>query len=383
MHATIQDILPDLIKIRKQLHQNPELGLQEIKTTTSLVKFITDRTNAKIHKINPTGLLAEFDSGISGANILIRGDIDALPIQEINTFDHQSQTKGVSHKCGHDGHATALLGLAYLLTVHPIKRGKVSLIFQPSEENGKGAEALIADPYFQTLNFDFVFALHNLPGFKLNEIVLKENNFNANVKTLIIDIKGKTAHAAEPEKGRNPTLAIAEIIQYCDQITHNKPADQNFFLITPAFTKIGQKSYGISPGFGTLHLTIRSWDLALFNSKIEALQNKVYHICKNHGLTVEYSWTEVFYANINDKSAVGHIRNAAIASGSKINELKTPFKWGEDFGLFTQRFKGAMFGIGAGLESPALHNPDYDFPDEILPTSINIFYLIIQNTNNK
>ncbi|MDX1351059.1 MAG: M20/M25/M40 family metallo-hydrolase, partial [Putridiphycobacter sp.] len=280
------------------------------------------------------------------------------------------------------GHTAILLGVATLLSAQPIESGKVTLVFQPAEENGKGAEAVLADPYFKTLSFDYVFALHNLPGFPMNQIVLREDNFNANVKTLIIDFKGKTAHAAEPEKGYNPSLAIAETLQFCDQITVNKPEQSDFFLVTPAYTQIGQTAYGISPGFGTLHLTIRSWDLELFDQKIDLLQNRITAICESYHLTVDYSWTEVFYANMNNAAAVHEIRQAASQNGAEINELKVPFKWGEDFGLFTQIFKGAMFGVGAGEDSPALHNPDYDFPDDILPTAIQTFMQIIRNNTS-
>ncbi|PZE18232.1 amidohydrolase [Putridiphycobacter roseus] len=383
MQSSLQAILPALTKIRRQLHAHPEVALTEIKTTQTIIAYLEKHCHGKITTFEPSGVMVEFDSDVPGESTMIRGDIDALPIQEINDFEYQSKFKNVSHKCGHDGHTAILLGLANLLSQTPIEKGKVCLVFQPAEENGKGAALVLENDHFNTLTFDYVYALHNLPGFPLHQIVIKENNFNANVKTLIIDFNGKTAHAAEPEKGHNPFLAIAKTLLFCESITLNEPSKANFFLITPAYSNIGQKAYGISPSEGTLHLTIRSWDLELFDHKIAALKNKINELCKFYHLKVDYHWTEVFFANINDMEATNRIRQAANENKQDVHELAVPFKWGEDFGLFTQKFKGAMFGLGAGLDSPALHNPDYDFPDEITHTGIQTFYKIIQNSHHK
>jgi metal-dependent amidase/aminoacylase/carboxypeptidase family protein len=255
------------------------------------------------------------------------------------------------------------------------------LLFQPAEENGMGAEAVLKDPLFQELNFDFVFALHNMPGFEKNEIVLKENIFNANVKSIIIKLHGKTAHAAEPEKGHNPALAIADILYYSAKETHNKPEDEDFFLITPIHVNMGELAYGISAGEGEVHLTIRSWDLNLLDKKCDELVNFIKRTCFINKLQVDISWTQVFFANKNDNAAIDFVRNAAIENKLNIHEKTDPFKWGEDFGLFTQKHKGAMFGLGAGIDTPALHNPDYDFPDDITAAGVQQFYQIIQEIN--
>jgi metal-dependent amidase/aminoacylase/carboxypeptidase family protein len=222
-----------------------------------------------------------------------------------------------------------------------------------------------------------------MPGFEKNEIVLKENIFNANVKSIIIKLKGKTAHAAEPEKGYNPALAIADILYYSDKETHNEPQQENFFLITPIHVNMGELAYGISAGDGELHLTIRSWDLTLLDKKCAELEDFIKRTCARYKLRVEISWTQVFIANKNDSTAIDFVRNAAIENKLNIHEKTDPFKWGEDFGLFTQKYKGAMFGLGAGAATPALHNPDYDFPDDITAAGVQQFYQIIQEINKK
>lgn len=378
MLEKLNNILPKLAKERKILHQNPELGGVEFETSKRILNYLKTNCKGKAELVAETGVMITFEFDNHGPTILLRADIDALPIQETNDFDHQSKNSGVSHKCGHDGHTVMMLGVAEMLSNFPLNTGKIILIFQPAEENGMGAKAILAAPQFKDLEIDYVFALHNLPQFPKHQIVLKENNFNANVKSLIIKYNGKTAHAAEPEQGFNPSLAIAETLQFCAQITKNEPAAADFFLITPIHIKMGELAYGVSAGKGELHLTIRSWDLDLFDKKCNELQDFIETSCKKHQLKPTYGWTQVFYANQNNNSAVALIRKAAKANNFDIHEMTYPFKWGEDFGLFTQQYKGAMFGLGAGENTPALHNPDYDFPDDITTTGIQQFYQVLK-----
>ena len=371
------ELLNKLINIRRELHANPEISNSEFNTQKRIVEYLNSECNAEVQNIGKTGVLATFTSDLNGPTIMFRGDIDALPITETNTFKHASKVTGVSHKCGHDGHTTILLGLAKLLSTNKITKGKVLLLFQPAEENGTGAQAVLNDHNFNQ-KIDFAFALHNLPGFNLHEIVVKENEFTANVKSIIIKLNGKTSHAAEPEKGQNPSLAIAEILSFADSITNNKPEETDFFLMTPKFATLGDLAYGISAGYGEVHFTIRTWSTNLMSQRSDDIERYIENVCSNHNLFPQIAFTEVFHANVNDQKSVQFIRKAAQKNNFTIIEREYPFKWGEDFGLFTQKFKGAMFGIGAGLDSPALHNPDYDFPDEIIETGIRMFYQIIQ-----
>jgi amidohydrolase len=372
--------LEELTKIRKTLHGHPEISGHEFETQNRILIFLAKETKASTKKIGETGVIATFESPLPGPTIMIRGDIDALPITETNTFDHKSTTEGVSHKCGHDGHTTILLGLAQLLSSQTIARGKVLLLFQPAEENGMGAEAVLADDQFKKETIDYVFALHNLPGYKTHEIVVKENEFTGNVKSILIKMTGKTAHAAEPEQGDNPSMAISEILAFANRITHNKPADSSFFLMTPVYASLGDLAYGISAGYGEAHFTIRSWSNDIMAQRSDEIIAFIKATCKKHTIKPDISWTQVFHANINHPEAVDFIRKAADQNKLKLTEREYPFRWGEDFGLFTQQYKGAMFGLGAGTSTPALHNPDYDFPDEITETGIRMFYQIIHQT---
>ncbi|MFO7672234.1 MAG: amidohydrolase, partial [Lutibacter sp.] len=350
---------------------------KEYNTAKSVAKFLKTCATTKVtENIGGTGIVAEFDSGKAGKSVMFRAELDALPIQEINTFAHASTIDGVSHKCGHDGHTTVLLGLARILSEQKPKTGKVFLLFQPAEEDGEGAKAVFANPQFETLKPDYIFAFHNLPSYPLNQIVVKNNSFTTAVKSIIIKINGKTAHAAEPENGLNPALAIAEILQESAKFSNNDTNRNDFTLITPIHIEMGEIAYGISAGYGEIRLTIRTWNEETMEKLIVDLKKCIDKTSENHQIPITYSWTQEFYANQNDDTAVSLIKEVATNLSFDIFERKFPFKWGEDFGLFTQHFKGAMFGIGSGEESPALHNPDYDFPDEILPNAIQLFHQI-------
>ena len=373
-------IFNDLKILRRDFHKNyAELSNFEFRTAQKIFDYLLENTEARIIKVGQTGLMAIFKGTKKGKTIMLRADTDALPISETNTFDHQSTDPNVSHKCGHDGHTTILIGVAELLTQNPIKKGNVILLWQPAEENGMGAKAVMEDKEFKKLKIDQVFALHNLPGIPLHKILYKSGAFTGNVKSLILKLEGRTAHAAEPEHGENPALAIAEILQFSDEITINDPSNKKFFLITPVYSEFGTKDYGISAGSGELHLTLRSWDPKWFEERVQLLEKEIKKIATKYKLKVSHFWTQEFYSNQNDKKAVKIIKKSAQDLNLNHAKLKTPFKWGEDFGLFTQKFPGAMFGIGAGEDCPALHNQNYDFPDEITETASNLFYKILEN----
>lgn len=367
-------LISELTAFRKKLHANPEVSGNEYKTAKMVAEFLkTCKPDELIEQVGETGIIAVYDSGKPGKSLMFRADLDALPIQEINTFDYCSTVKGVSHKCGHDGHTTTLLGFAKLLSKQRPNSGKIYLLFQPAEEIGAGAKAILTDVKFKSIKLDYIFAYHNLPSYPLNEIVVKNESFTASVKSIIIKIYGKTAHAAEPEFGLNPALAIAEILKETDLLSNNDTDRDDFKLITPVHIEMGEIAYGISAGYAEIRLTIRTWEEKYMNELATDVLNIVQKNSKKYQIRMETEWTQEFSANKNNEVAVHAIREAANKLSLPIIERKFPFKWGEDFGLFTQNFKGAMFGIGAGIKSPALHNPDYDFPDAILPVGIKLF----------
>lgn len=369
--------MKELIQLRQELHQHPEVSGEEKETAKRVLAFLSNYPPSEIiTNLGGEGILAIYRGKQEGKSILFRCELDALPIQEINTFDYKSSYEGVSHKCGHDGHMAILCGMAKTLHENPLEKGTVMLLFQPAEEDGNGAKRVLNDLKFNTIKPDFAFALHNLPGYKKHQIVIKEATFTCAVNSMIIQLEGKTAHAGEPENGTNPALAIAEITQLFNAKINTDVASNQYCLITPIHITMGEKAYGVSAGYGEVHFTVRSNSNAQMRIIESNLEENVAEIASKFNLKVKIDWTQSFQANENNIEAVDFIKKAALKKEYAILEKELPFTFGEDFGLFTQHFKGAMLGLGSGENTPSLHNPDYDFPDEIIATGVTLFHQI-------
>jgi len=375
--------IENLAEVRKNLHANAELSGQEVDTQKYLQGLLESLNYDSLKTVAKTGLLVAFKGKSPGKSVLLRGDIDALPIDEINSFDHISKNEGVSHKCGHDGHAAIMLGVAKVLSDNPPDFGMIYILFQPSEENGKGAAMVLDDPNWKDLSIDYTFSVHNLPRFEMHQVVTKSGPFTASAESLIISMKGKTSHAAEPEKGRNPAYLMAKVLSKAEELILTDTSSDDFFLITPVFGKFGAKAYGTAAGKGEIHLTLRAWTSKVMEEKRSQLVAYIDEVAQEKKFKVKYKSLESFATTRNAEDAIEIIKEAAEKSGLDFKEISQPFKWGEDYGLFTQNFTGAMLGLGAGINSPALHNPDYDFPDEILETGVNLFYEIAKIASQK
>lgn len=374
-----KNMMNELIALRRELHQHPELSGKEFLTSEKLLRYVaSNQPDEIITQPGGTGFAAVFEGKTPGKTILFRAELDALPICETNDFEYKSTFAGISHKCGHDGHATILAGLSRLLHQNPINSGKVILLFQPAEETGNGAKAILSDEKFEQIKPDFVFALHNLPGFPLNQIVVGNTNFAAASKGMIVKLFGKTSHAAYPESGISPALAMTGIIRDFIQLSLEKQNFEDFVLLTIIHSRLGDVAFGTSPGYAEVMATLRSYN----NRDMEILTQKAIKIVEEttdkFGLTEKISFTEEFPATVNLPVAVDFVRKSALKNAYKIHEISQPFRWSEDFGHFANKFPGAFFGIGSGKNHPNLHNPDYDFPDEIIETGIRMFYGIIE-----
>ncbi|KUG24897.1 putative hydrolase [hydrocarbon metagenome] len=374
-----EEIEHELISLRKELHKYPELSGRENNTGERIIKFAEKFNPDEIIKnIGGNGLAVIFKGNQEGKTILIRCELDALPIEEENKFDYKSQNDGVSHKCGHDGHMAIVSGLIPLLSKNKIDQGTVVLLYQPAEETGEGAEKVLHDEKFNKINPDYVFSLHNLPGFEKNKIIIKENEFASASKGLIIKLNGKTSHAAEPEKGITPSLAVSELIQRLVELPQKEKFEE-FTLVTIIHAKIGERAFGTTPGYAELMATLRSYK----NEDMEKLQkfaeNIINEVSTKNNLKYKIEFVEEFPSTVNDKFCVDVVQKSAEENNLQIEEITNPFRWSEDFGHFTQKYKGALFGLGSGVDQPQLHNPDYDFPDEIILTGTKMFYSIIKN----
>lgn len=369
-----------LAATRRDFHIHAEVSKREVKTAAKVIAELQKLSPTNmIVNVGGTGIIAEFDSGVDGPKILFRAELDALPIHEVNDFQHKSCTDGVSHKCGHDGHLATVLGTAQLVAANRPKKGKVYVLFQPAEETGSGALAMIGDPAFESIQPDFVFAYHNVPGYPLGQVILRKGAMTASVRSIVIKLFGKTSHAAEPEHGISPALAISQLITTFDGLSNNSTERSDFRVITPVHINMGEVAYGVAAGYGEVHLTVRTWTEDEMISLIADMTQAIAEVSSAHRLTFETEWVEVFVANENKDDAVALLEDAANHSKCDFVFHSLPFKWGEDFGHFTAKFNGAFFCIGSGVDHPALHNPDFDFPDEILDIGLKMFTGVLLN----
>lgn len=372
--------MESLIDFRRLLHAHPELAHDEHDTAQRVVEFLKPLgPNQILTGIGGTGVVATFDSGVDGPAILFRSELDALPIIERNTDAHASTEAGVSHKCGHDGHTTILVGLAQRLAAERPPTGKVHLLFQPAEETGTGAAAVLADPTFEQIRPDFGVAIHNMPGFDLHTVVVKTGPMYAAVRSVIFRFTGRTAHAAEPDKGENPSLAIADLLHECDDLTQNDLASPDFGVITAVHVLIGSPAYGVSAGAGELHLTIRSIDDEHLDALYETIVAKAERFAQRDLLQASVEIVEEFRANINDAHVTELVTTAATDCGFDVLVPDVGLPHGEDFGLFGEHFPSCMLLLGAGAEHHPIHNPDYDFPDELIATGVDLLDRIVRN----
>ena len=372
-------IHPQIISLRKELHQNPELSGKEVNTAQRIKKFIEKHHTCEfIENVGGSGLLAIYNFTNTGKTVVIRCELDALPIKENNDFGYKSKVEGASHKCGHDGHMSIVSGLIFWIKNQSFNSGKIVLLFQPAEETGKGANEVLRDERFIKLKPDYIFALHNIPGEKLHGIITMIEGFSAEVISFSICLTGEESHAAEPENGINPADTMANIISELSELNVPEPKDENFAVLTPVHIKMGDTSYGVSPGKGELHYTIRTWSETTMIILKTNILSIIEQQCHKHQINFDVDWFEHFPASENDPSSIQHIIEVATKNGLEIVEREYPFKFGEDFGWFSRKYKVAMFGLGAGIHTPALHHADYDFPDEIIETGITMFAGLIK-----
>ncbi len=374
-------MIANVIELRHELHKHPEVSNNEYKTSERIVNFMKPLMPDEIVNLGETGKAFVFKGKESGKTIVFRAELDALPILEKNSLAYLSINPNVSHMCGHDGHMAILAGLAQKISKESHQYGKVVFLFQPAEEVEQGALDVVNDSSFKNIKADYIFALHNIPGVKKHNIVIKSGSFSAASKGMTIKLSGKTAHAAEPENGISPANAISRIINQLHKLKENKSLFKDLALLTIIHIQLGEISFGTSPGYAEIRVTLRSFeneDMALLTAHSEKIING---ISKEENLECRISYSEEFPASVNDNECLGYVEESARQNNLEIETIKHPFKWSEDFGYYSQHYKSCLFGLGSGISQPPLHNPDYDFPDEIIESGINMFYGIYKKIN--
>ena len=368
---------------RQQFHSLAEASGHEEKTAEAILLLLKDFAPTQIHTFPDShNIIAEYDSEAEGPTLLLRGDMDAVGVDEHLSLPYASRTPGYAHKCGHDGHTTILLGVAEQLYLHPVKKGKVLLFFQAAEETGQGCGQLIQSGFLQSYHIDMVFALHNIPGIPLHSITCRAGSFTCAVISCEIKLDGQTSHAAEPEKGISPFCAATSITEQLLALNHPQLKDDDYQIVTLVESHIGETAYGVSAGHGVLRFTLRAKSEALLQA-LKSDTERIVHteVSKTPGLSYDIRWLEYFAGGQNSTDAVEIVKQAASDNGLTYIEKEVPFTWGEDFGLLTQHYPGALFGLGSGTNTPPLHHQDFDFPDEIIATGVKMMCSISKLVN--
>lgn len=372
--------LKDFINLRHTLHRYPELCKQEYETSRRISEFMQQFEPDEEIDVAGTGKMFIFEADKPGETILFRCELDALPIQEESpNLAYRSAHNGIAHLCGHDGHMTIITYLGKLISENRPKRGKVILLFQPAEETDLGAKDVVESPEFHRLKPDYLFALHNIPGVKKNTVLIKEGSFSAASCGITIKLKGRTSHAAEPEKGNNPYFAAQKIIDEIQALTRSNEGFSDHVISTLIYIRLGEISFGVSPSDLEMGITLRAYE----NNDLDLLCLKTESIIKKHadaqGLEASFSYGEVYPATINNPDCVNMVNEASKVVGYEMIKMESPNSWSEDFAYFTATNKGVQFGYGAGEDQPNLHDPAYNFPDDLIEPAGKLFYEIYKN----
>ncbi|TMV91080.1 amidohydrolase [Thioclava sp. BHET1] len=372
--------IAELTALRRDLHRRPDLSGREAATAEVILAALRALSpNLVLTGLGGHGLAALFDSGTPGPTVLFRAELDGLPIPERSDNAWRSQIDGAGHLCGHDGHMAMLLGLGRVLSRKPPATGRVALLFQPAEEIGTGARAVVDDPAFARIAPDFAFAIHNLPGLPLGHVATRTGLMNCASMGLAIHLEGKTAHAAMPQDGVSPGPAVAALINALPALGPGGVLDDRFRLATLTHAQLGAPTFGVAPGAGLVHVTLRAArDAALADLEVQA-RALAAREAERFGLQLRIETCDPFAASINAAEAVEIARSALDHLKIPHSETGLPMYASEDFGLFGRDAVSAMLCLGAGETQPALHNPDYDFPDALIPVGVAIFAQIARD----
>jgi hippurate hydrolase len=368
----------ELQQIRRDLHAHPELCYEEVRTSDVVAAKLTEWGIPVVRGLGLTGVVGIIKNGTSGRAIGLRADMDALPMQEINTFAHASRHEGKMHACGHDGHTAMLLGAAHHLAQHRDFDGTVYLIFQPAEEGGAGARRMIEDGLFERFPMEAVYGMHNWPGMPAGAFGVCEGPMMASSNEFHVTIRGKGAHAAQPHKGVDPIMVAVQIAQAWQTIiTRNKsPLDTAVLSITQIHAG---SATNVIPDDAKMVGTVRTFTTEVLDLVEQRMRVLAENIAAGFDAEVDFAFKRNYPPLVNHaketRFAVDVMK--AVAGADKVDDQVEPTMGAEDFAFFLQEKPGCYIFLGNGdgdhrdgghgLGPCVLHNGSYDFNDKLLP----------------
>jgi hippurate hydrolase len=365
----IAESQPEIAAWRRHLHANPEL-LYDVADTAA---FVADKLRAfgcdeVATGIGRTGVVALIHGrgGPGGPMVGLRADMDALPIVEETGLDYASVRPGAMHACGHDGHSAMLLGAARSLAESRAFDGTVALIFQPAEEGGAGAKAMMDDGLFERWPIGRVYGMHNLPGMPVGRFGVRAGPVMASTDEFAITVRGRGGHAALPHRTIDPIPVAAALVQSLQTIA-GRNADPLRSLVVSVTQVHAGFAHNVIPDTATISGTVRSLDLAMRDLAEERLRGIAAGICAAHGATAEIDVDRNYPITINDAAEAAFCAEVAaeIVGPASVDRDVAPMMAGEDFSYMLEERPGAYIFIGNG-DSATLHSPTYDFSDEAI-----------------
>ena len=369
--------LENLEKIRRDFHKYPELGFQEKRTKSKIANYLKE---LGLDVQCGSGIIGVLRGGDGGKAIGLRADMDALPIQETNTHSYISKNTGVMHACGHDGHMAMLLGAAYRLSSNVNFKGTIVFIFQPNEELGLGAKAMIDEGLLKNFPIEEIYGIHNIPGVPTGELLTRTGIICSSESLFEIKIKGMGGHSSMPQLGRDAITIGAEVVQSLQTIISRRIAPGSGAVVSATeFISNGQRNVLASETIIKGDVRTRCPD---DRKKIELYLNQIASgIASAHDIEIEVFFETEFIETINHIKPTEAVFKTAKKSGLKITDCK-PMSFSEDFAHFSNAVPGCFFLLGNGMDganNKPLHSSDYDFNDDLLPIGADFWANLVKN----
>lgn len=390
------ELIPELaakastyVALRREIHAHPELGYEEHRTAALIVKCLQEY-GIEVHKgIGQTGVVGVIAGTQPGLGIAIRADMDALPLTEENDFDHASNYPGKMHACGHDGHTASLLAAADYLAQNRDFAGTVYLVFQPAEEGGAGAKAMIEDGLFERFAIDEIYGYHNWPGYPEGHVAISPGPVMASANEFKITINGKGTHAGMPHLGVDCLLVATHLVQALQSIvSRNTNPLESVVLST---TKIcASDATNIISDSCELEGTVRCFSDEALDMVEQRMFELITQLCSAFGCQGKLEFERHYPPTINHPEATEHMMRVAeqVVGAEKVSQF-TPTMGSEDFSFFLQAKPGCYLMLGNGdgqhrahghgMGPCSLHNPSYDFNDQLLPIAASLWVGLIRD----
>ena len=378
----------EIAAIRRDIHAHPELCFEEVRTS-DLVASQLERWGIEVHRgLGKTGVVGVIKGRPGPRALGLRADMDALPMTEHNQFAHASKSPGKMHACGHDGHTAMLLAAAQHLAANRDFDGTVYLVFQPAEEGGGGAQAMMKDGLFERFPMEAIFGMHNWPGMAAGQFAIKTGPCFASSNEFHITIHGKGCHAAMPHLGVDPVPVACQMVQAFQTIvTRNmRPIDTG--VISTTMIQAGEAT-NVVPDYVTVQGTVRTFTTEVLDLIEERMRAVAQHTCAAYGARCDFNFHRNYPPTINHDAETDFVRQVmAEVVGAGNVQLFEPTMGAEDFSYYLQEKPGAYFLIGNGdgthregghgLGPCMLHNPSYDFNDQLIPLGATLWVKLTQ-----